>query len=492
MKTREFTNKKLFMLVFIALNLVFAFYQISFFIGNHDWDWVKGTSQILSFNTGLFEARYSKFILNVILYGGQILPILNTLTAFALLSLGMVMLVNYWQIKDKYAKSIIALIPCIMPYILGWMYFPINIIGNFMAIPFIIGGLMLIEKEKREYKLYGILCFLVALGVYPSVAETIIICFLIKQILNNSQSYKTIAKKFLPILLTLIIFKLLILLLGKIGVIYTQNYNLQTLSLKEIILNSFNVLEVIIKQFYITLPFFPLSLKICGLGLLILATIQISKNKQSLILWLLAILTTGLTSLLTSNISDTAFMPRINFYGTNFLYTGAIAILLSQKGIYKNLCYVLTLCLMYIAIISNIEAQKVWELGKNAELNLINRITSRIEENSNTLPLTPVIAGEYSLRQKYYNTAYDINSPYILERSFVVRHIPSGAYNFYAPSQMFYSSSQIRNLKQEIYSYLQTISNSYPHQNSIYLDDEYAIIMLTTEGIQAIQAQLPK
>jgi hypothetical protein len=185
MKTREFTNKKLFMLVFIALNLVFAFYQISFFIGNHDWDWVKGTGQILSFNTGLFEARYSKFILNVILYGGQILPILNTLTAFALLSLGMVMLVNYWQIENKYAKSIIALIPCIMPYILGWMYFPINIIGNFMAIPFIIGGLMLIEKEKREYKIYGILCFLVALGVYPSVAETIIICFLIKQILKR-------------------------------------------------------------------------------------------------------------------------------------------------------------------------------------------------------------------------------------------------------------------------------------------------------------------
>ena len=492
MNTKKFTDKKLFMLVFLALNLVFAFYQISFFIGNHDWDWVKGTNQILSFNTGLFEARYSKFILNVMLYGGQILPILNNLTAFALLSLGMVMLVNYWQIKNKYSQLIIALTPCIMPYILGWMYFPINIIGNFMAIPLIIGGLMLIEKEEIKYNAYAILCFLITLGVYPSVAETIIICFLIKQILNNKQNYKAIAKKFLPILLSLIIFKLLILVLSKAGIVYTENYNLQTLSLKETILNSFNTLDVIIKQFYLTLPFFPLSIKLCGLGLVILATTQILKNKQSLILWIIALLTTGLTSLLTSNISDTAFMPRINFYGTNFLYTGAIAILLSQKGIYKNLCYILSLALIYTSAISTIEAQKVWELGKRAELNLINRISSRIEENSNILPLTPVIAGEYSLRPKYYNISYNINSPYILERSFVVRHIPSGAYNFYAPNKLFYSTSQIRNLKPDMYSYLQTVSTPYPHQNSIYLDDEYAIIMLTTDGINAIQAQLPK
>jgi hypothetical protein len=147
---------------------------------------------------------------------------------------------------------------------------------------------------------------------------------------------------------------------------------------------------------------------------------------------------------------------------------------------------------MYTAIISNIEAQKVWELGKTAELNLSSRISSRIEENATKLPLTPVIAGEYSLRPKYYNTHYDINSPYILERSFVVRHIPSGVYNFYAPNKLFYASSQIRNLKPELYSYLANVSTPYPHQNSIYLDDEYAIIMLTADGINAIQTQMPK
>ena len=109
MTNSTISNKRLFMLVFLTLNLLFVFYQTSFFIGNHDWDWVKGTDQILSINTGLFEARFSKFILNVILYGGQIFPILNNITAFALLSLGAVMLTNYWKIKRNICSNSIIL-----------------------------------------------------------------------------------------------------------------------------------------------------------------------------------------------------------------------------------------------------------------------------------------------------------------------------------------------------------------------------------------------
>ena len=141
MTTKEISNKKLFLIVLLTLNLVFMFYQTSFFIGNHDWDWVKGTEQILSFSTGLFEARYSKFILNVILYGGQILPILNNMCAFIMLSLGMVMLINYWKIKENSSKIIIALAPCVMPFILGWMYFPINILRGFAGDALRIWGL---------------------------------------------------------------------------------------------------------------------------------------------------------------------------------------------------------------------------------------------------------------------------------------------------------------------------------------------------------------
>ena len=54
---KTFRGIKLFWLVFAALNLVFLYYQVTFFIGNHDWDWVKGTTQVLRWDTGLFEGR---------------------------------------------------------------------------------------------------------------------------------------------------------------------------------------------------------------------------------------------------------------------------------------------------------------------------------------------------------------------------------------------------------------------------------------------------
>ena len=119
----KYDEFKLWLILMTVLSLVFAHYMITFFWGNHDWDWVKGTTQVLSLNTGMFEGRYAKFILNVALFGGQILPVLNTLVALSLLALGGVLLTKYWQIEGKYPKIIVALVPLTAPFMLGWLIF---------------------------------------------------------------------------------------------------------------------------------------------------------------------------------------------------------------------------------------------------------------------------------------------------------------------------------------------------------------------------------
>ena len=43
-----------------------------------------------------------------------------------------------------------------------------------------------------------------------------------------------------------------------------------------------------------------------------------------------------------------------------------------------------------------------------------------------------------------------------------------------------------------MYKYIQTIAQPWPHKNGIYLDDRYAIINPSKEGIEAIKMQLPK
>ncbi|MBP5698965.1 MAG: hypothetical protein J6W96_05515 [Alphaproteobacteria bacterium] len=322
-------EKKLWFILLSTLSLVFAYYSLTFFWGNHDWDWIKGTTQVLNLNTGMFEGRYSKFILNVALFGGQILPVINTLTAFALLALGGVFLVKYWQIKDFYAQIIVALLPLLAPFILGWLYFPINILGNFSAVALVTGGLCLSEK-KTIYKIAAVICWLIALGVYPSVMEMIIICFCYRYILKSA-TFSEIIKKAIPIFVALILFKTLLWGLGKLEWIAEDYYNLKTVTLTELLKRFPQMVELAFSQLITTLPFLNINLKALELIAIILALITSICNIKTFALWVVAFFATILSTWLTGTPEETAYMPRINFYGLNFFYAGSVAALLYKK-----------------------------------------------------------------------------------------------------------------------------------------------------------------
>ena len=482
----------LFFSVFVTLNIIFMYYTTTFFIGNHDWDWVKGTTQVLSLSTGMFEARFGKFILNVFLFSGHVFPILNNLVSFMLLSLGAVLLTKYWKIEKNIHKFIVSISFCVSPFILGWLYFPINILGNFSAIPLVVGGLILIEKEKILPKIIAILFFILALGVYPSTMEMIFIVFFVRQIILKETNIRKVLKSFSTIILSLAIFKLLLIVLAHYHLIIANYYNIELNSIDDIIKKIPDFIKLFFSQLWTTIPFFPRMLKLTGITIIALALLTSIKNKKNIIFWFIICGVTILSSVLTPNMNETALMPRVNFYGLNFLYTGSIAILLSKKAIWRNFGYLFGLFYLVLSINESIYAQKVWHLGKISETNLVMRITNRIEEQITIPPLTPILTDEISLRPRYYDAKYDKTSPYILERSFVVRHIPSGMFNFYAPNTLFYSSSQIRELTPELYNYLKTVDTSWPNDKGLYIDENYAIIMSTRKGIESIKAQLPK
>lgn len=489
-------NKKsadisLFILVFGALNLTFLFYEITFFWGNHDWDWVKGTTQVLQLNTGLFEGRYAKFILNVVLFGGQILPLLNTITAFAFLAVGQVLLVNYWGLKSSSSRILTALIPALSPFILGWLFFPINILGNFSAVALVAGGLLLTEKPRVGHKIAAVICFITALGVYPSVMEMLLLCWAARQILLPPTQTKQMFSSLMVIIAALIAFKLILLGLNQAGLVYMGHYNMQTASLSDMLTRLPQTIALMFSQMFITLPFLPFSLKGGG-GLLVVLAFYLSARKlKTLLLWSIMLGATVLSTFLTAVPEETAYMPRVNFYGLNYLYAAALAILLKQKKLYRNLGLVLGILYLLTSVKQNLEAQKVWYYGKNAEEKLIERVISRIEEQEPPLPITPVIAGEMPLRPRYYANSYMKAAPYLLEAPLMVRHIPSGIFNFYTPTPLFTAHAQISTLTPELYNYLKTATRPWPAPEGMYIDNNYVILLLTQDGIKAIQAQLP-
>ncbi len=485
-------DKSLFLSIFMALNIVFLPYIFSFFIGNHDWDWIKGVSQVLSLNTGMFEARFGKFILNVALFSGHIFPILNTVVSFLFLTLGTIFLIHYFNIKKLKTKILIGLIAVLQPYILGWLYFPINTLGNFSAVLFVLTSLILSEKKSIYSSIIAILFFILALGVYPSIMEMMLIVFSIKHIINNSPK-KVFLKSFSTIIISLILFKILLVILGYYKLINTDYYNLKTTSIIYILQNLTEYIKLFFTQLVLSIPFVPKSLKLISLIALILAILTSSKNKKDIFLWFIALSSTILSAVLTPNIEEVAYQPRVNFYGLGYLYIGAYSIILqSSHKFIKNVGFVLSIAYLILCINQNLYAQKVWNFGQRAEVNLIIRMSDRIEERASHLPIIPILADEISLRPRYYKEKYDKPSPYLLERSFIIRHIPSGMFNFYAPYEVFYKMSQISSLTPDLYNYLQTTSAIWPNKNSIYIDNNYAIIISTPKGLTAIKNQLPK
>lgn len=527
---KEFGGVKLFWLVFAALNLVFLYYQATFFIGNHDWDWVKGTTQVLRWDTGLFEGRYGKFILNAALFGGQVFPLLNTWLAFALLAAGTALLPAYWRLAVPSARLAAALLPALAPFILGWLYFPINILGNFAAVPLVVGGLMLAERPGYAARTAAVVCFLLALGVYPSAMEMMFVCLAFRGILRLSGQKRELyhsAPSPLPclsplvlplavVIFSLILFKMLLALLAAVGILYTGHYNVQTAAWPELFSRLLPMVELVLSQLWATLPFFPPALKICGLLLIITAAgVSIARSGTrypadkacspvagtrrpaaalwQIALWLAVLAATVLSAFLAAMPEEVARMPRVNFYGLNFLYAGSAAVLLSGSRWQRNVGLVLAGLFLLLSVRQDFYAQKVWQFGKTAEERLVERVSAKIESvRPHTSPLTPVLAGELSLRPRYYAESYAYPAPYILNAPFVVRHIPSGMFNFYAVSPLFYGGSQIFSLSPELRRFLENAASAWPAESSLFVDADYAVILLTPAGAAAIKAQMPK
>lgn len=485
---------KYWLIAFSALNLVFLPYQLDFFIGNHDWDWVKGTNQILQWDTGLFEGRYAKFILNTLLFGGQILPLVNTLTSFALLALGVVWLNKYWRGGEGVAGLLIILLPVLMPFILGWLYFSINIIGNFAAVALGTGGLLLAEKDGVKAKSGAIVCFLAAFGVYPSVIEMLVECICFRYILKPPAEIKEMRGTLGCIGLSVLIFKGILIALSLNGYLYEAHYNLQTVSIREFLSRLPEVVNLCGRQLLTTIPFMESGLKNTGV-ILVIGAVWLSCRQnglKNLLLWVMAIGATSLSAGLSVNMEEVAFMPRVNFYGLNFLYVGAAAVWLTSQKIWRNCGLLLSGTMLWYAVNSDYAAQKAWIFGARAETLLMERISSRIEEKTDVKPLTPIMAGEISLRRRHYNGQYELSSPYVLAKPFVVRHIPSGMYNFYAASPLFTANAQITTLTPVLAEYLRAEAEVWPTEKSLYVGDGYAVMILTKEGLRAIQAQLPR
>lgn len=449
----------------------------------------------------MFEARFTQFIPINILSRGEIYPIINNLLGFAGFSLGTALLARYWNLphhKKQYA--LFALFCAITPYILSFMYFAFLIVPVLGWNAFIIGSLVISEKEEKfsfSRTFSAIVLIIMALGGYPPVINLIAVVISIKLLSNAlhlssqtglkdfvTEQFKLYKWTLLNIILGIIGYKLCLFGLEQTGAVNTSYYNLQTTPIAEWGNKFILVSQDVLRQFIVTLPFITTGYKtltallvILGLCLIInrLAdkTTPVSQKFFISALTIICLYAPLVTLFISTSLAETEFSPRIDFFGLMYLYAGFFALIQSAPSstqFFKNLGTLLAVAVIFVSANNLFEAEKVWKLGFDSEMKLFRRAGARFMSSqafSLDQKYIMVQGGVTSYRPRFYHETYDIKSDDLLNISYVPTLNPGVMWNYYAPKDFAIPTSYQYILQPDEATINQIKqAQNWPHKNS--------------------------
>ena len=162
----------------------------------------------------------------------------------------------------------------------------------------------------------------------------------------------------------------------------------------------------------------------------------------------------------------------------------------SQTNI-KNLSTLLAVLSIFISTNQILEAQKVWKLGFDAELQNYTRIIRRYEQQDNfdiNKKYTIVQGGLYQLRPKYYHTPYNQKSDDLLNISYIpgfsgesviqYQTVPT----YLSKNPYIYTFTPTANDIQNILK-----ASSWPHKDSIHIGDYWIMLILNHKGLTSLR-----
>ena len=353
-------------LYLFALTLICYSHFIFYFIwGNHDWGWVQETTPLLS---GLFEGRFSQFILQTILTEGKILPIITLILALLFFSLSAIIFLKIFKLEKKTPLFlIIGLFATTSPYTISWLYFHFITLSCLSWPFFIMLGYKLLIKAQTSSHPKTLICissifFLLSIGGYPPSLNLICLMLffiIINDLCFNKLTPKFVIKKALPITISIIIS-----ILGLISIQhYLIKYNLQfptyntaQLNISNLPKKLYSTLLISLEQFIVTTSFITYQFKYLTLCLtaLCFTMLYIQSSKRILHIALLSLsligmlLSSVLTTFIAENTAYTLFEPRIDFYGIAYIYLFSILILQKTN---KNTKFIIFFSTLYCIVL---------------------------------------------------------------------------------------------------------------------------------------------
>lgn len=374
---------KSFCYVWGILVLTFSFCNLSFFLGNHDYLYLRFGMEI---NSGVWEGRLTQFIFPWLLSLNQILPIINMLMGLLFYAMAAVLLAKWYGLETRYRVVVpFALLIMLNPYIVSQIYYTYTILSigiwHFCSV---LGTVLIFSGVgRRRWALIvtGMAClFLCMSGYAPSLqlVMTILVGKFILDVIQKDAQIKKLFVQYVVSFLFIMIVSLalfaLISYLKKLEIVY-EMYNVKVLTVQEIFYRLTHNWAEPWKVLFEPMPYCPFFYQIFLGVLILLSFISVSCWKKG---WFIL----GMVALGYALCASAWLAPKyiFHYYRINsfsFPYTMGILyalIWLNGKQWTKNVVWAMGMIMLFLFIRADIIAQKIWHLGNQQDTRIVERI----------------------------------------------------------------------------------------------------------------------
>ena len=482
---------------------VWSFMIFQFWWGNHDWKYLKNGIFV---DSGFFEMRYSQHLPTVLMLDGQILPVGVFIISFAMLVVLAILAASYLEISKKIRNYLFfILVVTLIPHIAIVFYFK-HYMFPLTFWPCM--GVISLFLQERPYKwwkfLLGILILTMLLGSYPPILSLIFTLFMGRQILRYLKQgvLRDIifsgALFFAQILIAFCFYKGIQICLEHYHFVSTSMYTLSVYSFSEILSHFPSELWATIFYFgnlYSDLGpgyavFFAL-LEVCSFAVLFYK----AKNKLVILLLILGLMLAFRLPFLLSASAYTAYF-RANLWGELGLIWVTIAILFTTKSkMVNNFYFVLGVLFLSGFLLTDFEIQKIQYLGFNNQRLLQKRVEERFYLNPNFNLKANYATLHFGYPRLIHHFCYqdckNFNNGVLDNIALPAEYISSlfwdevrnptrnylGLWSgllWFVNSSPHFSMAEVEKLRYWLY----TKAKQYPHQDGIYIDDKFILLVL--------------
>lgn len=387
--------------VWLILAVVFLIYWSSFFLGNHDFRFMRYGVPL---DAGVFEGRFTQFLPSWLLTGGHILPVFNVLLGFAFFALAAVRLAEWYGLPERYRDVLpFTLLIVLNPYVLTQLYYVHQILSIFVWHFLCVWGVIWIDRAvlaaedgKKEagcaagegkkaagYAAAGISALFVSLGGYTAAFELVLTICTGKfwlDVLRAEKSVKAILGHYVKlgaaVMAALLCYAAVIWEMKRQNLIYLGMYNVQTLPLWEV---PERFLQRWHKPWEILYSVFPYESPLAGYGFLLLAAAALaaSRGRRKFLWGAFCLIVSVYLAFFLAFIAPHDFFDtfRVHFFSVPYLIAVllAVAVTCGGRGC-RNMALAAAAVLVCVYAGTDFYAQKIWLLGNRQDEMYVERI----------------------------------------------------------------------------------------------------------------------